>query len=140
MNRFRTFAGADTTDFSQLYQQKKGNTLLKFARSHTPSYNNAYNKSFFMKNNVSVIVHHEYDRHDSDSDDENNDDHIEKICIKSIVNYNDYSTLINLSKTANRLDPNCKTCADIPINIKLFFTYTYCTFVPYLILRLYLIL
>jgi hypothetical protein len=43
--------------------------------------------------------------------------HIEENCIKSIVNYNDYSTLISLSKTANSLDPNCKTCADIPINI-----------------------
>ena len=99
MNRFRTLARADTPSFSEYYGRKTGNESYKYAKNHSIAYNNTTNPNFFMR--IIKKMPEDYD----------------EPCSKAIVNYRDYATFINLSKTANMLDPNCKTCADVPVNM-----------------------
>ena len=102
MGRFRTFANNDQKDFNQYYNKKIGEIAYKYARTHSTEYNNYINPQFLM-NNFSTPF-------------DNNG-----ICdcknSTGIVNYKDYQTLINLSKTSNYLNPKCNSCADVPSHL-----------------------
>jgi|694.fasta_scaffold144828_2 hypothetical protein len=94
MGRYRTFANDDQKDFNQYYNKLVGKTTYKYARLHSSQYNNYINPNFLMNNCPS--------RTEIDT------------TRKSIVNYKDYDTLINLSKTSSYLNPVCNVCADVP--------------------------
>ena len=99
MGRYRTFANDDQKDFNQYYNKLKGDTTYKYARQHSSDYNNYINPNFLMNNCPSTNVL------DTDT------------TRKSIVNYKNYETFINLSKTASYLNPACNVCADVPTQL-----------------------
>uniref|UniRef100_A0A6C0HGS3 Uncharacterized protein n=1 Tax=viral metagenome TaxID=1070528 RepID=A0A6C0HGS3_9ZZZZ len=118
MGRFRTFANDQPRDFNQYYNKKNGETIYKYARTHTVEYNNMINPNFLM-NNVSIPTHD----HDHDHDNYHLHHNIQDIDInncknsKGIAKYKDYQTLIILSKTASYLNPECNLCADVPTQL-----------------------
>jgi hypothetical protein len=103
MGRFRTFANDEQKDFNHYYNKKNGETIYKYARTHTSEYNNYINPNFSMSNCSTY----------------NENGTINDSCKQStgIVNYKDYQTLIILSKTSSFLNPDCNVCADVPLQL-----------------------
>lgn len=105
MGRYRTFANDDPKDFNQYYNKLKGETTYKYARTHSSEYNNYINPNFVMNNCPSTSAMNAHADADADT------------TRKSIINYKNYQTLINLSKTASYLNPACNICADVPTQL-----------------------
>jgi hypothetical protein len=85
------------TDFNTLYKKKNSLAAFQYARNHTAESNNMNNTAFLMKE--CKIKHRCGPK------------------IKNIANYTSYDSLINISKIAALLDPNCSECADVPVNL-----------------------
>jgi hypothetical protein len=93
----RPFAkSSNEMDYNTYYKRKAGLTNYQYARLHTSATNNTTNPNFLMNECPSTTPN----------------------CnAKKIYNYNSYETLINLSKIASTLNPNCRECADVPTNL-----------------------
>jgi hypothetical protein len=85
------------TDFNTLYKKKNSIAAFQYARNHTAAANNMNNTAFLMNECPTSNVYTPQ--------------------MKNIVNYTSYASLIELSKIAALLDPNCSECADVPVNL-----------------------
>jgi hypothetical protein len=96
MSSRRPFAKSNEMDYNAYYKRKAGLTNYQYARLHTSAANNTINSQFLMNECPSTTP---------------------KCNAKKIYNYTSYETLINLSKIASSLNPDCRECADVPTNL-----------------------
>jgi hypothetical protein len=96
MSSRRPFSKNTEVDYNAYYRRKAGLVNYQYARLNTSTNNNNINPNFLMNECPSTTP---------------------KCKSKKIYNYTSYETLINLSKIASSLNPDCRECADVPSDL-----------------------